>query len=79
MGQQLMESACINVQIIPNLRNWEEVLFLTDVPSWSPHAVFQATRLFVSSLNSRLVWMIPSPPPPPPLSAGAAPESVFTG
>ena len=31
------------------------MLFLTDVPSWSPHAVFQATRLFVSSLNSRLV------------------------
>ncbi len=42
-------------QIIPGLRNWEEVLFLTDVPNWTPHAVFQATRLFVSSLNARLV------------------------
>jgi Bystin len=43
------------LQIIPSLRNWEEVLFLTDVPSWTPHAVFQATRLFVSSLNAKLV------------------------
>jgi Bystin len=45
------------LQIIPSLRNWEEVLFLTDVPSWTPHAVFQATRLFVSSLNAKLVRM----------------------
>lgn len=41
-------------KIIPNLREWEEVLFLTDVPNWSPHAVYQATRLFISSLKSRL-------------------------
>ncbi|GFR48122.1 hypothetical protein Agub_g9949 [Astrephomene gubernaculifera] len=41
-------------KIIPNLRNWEEVLYLTDPDSWSPHAVYQATRLFVSNLNARL-------------------------
>jgi Bystin len=43
------------LQIVPNLRNWEEVLFLTDVEHWSPHAVYQATRLFVSSMNAKMV------------------------
>ena len=41
-------------KVIPNLRNWEEVLYLTDPERWSPHAVFQATRLFVSNLNARM-------------------------
>ena len=31
-----------------------QVLYLTDPEHWSPHAVYQATRLFVSSLNARL-------------------------
>ena len=39
---------------MPSLRNWEDILYLTDPSSWSPHATFQATRLFVSSLNARL-------------------------
>ena len=30
------------------------MLYLTDPPGWSPHATYQATRLFVSSLNARL-------------------------
>jgi essential nuclear protein 1 len=25
-------------KIIPNLKNWEEVLYLTDPDSWTPHA-----------------------------------------
>ncbi|KAG2432729.1 hypothetical protein HYH02_012863 [Chlamydomonas schloesseri] len=41
-------------KIIPNLRNWEDVLYLTEPESWSVHAVYQATRLFVSNLNARL-------------------------
>ncbi len=41
-------------KVIPNLRNWEEILYLTDPERWSPHAVFQATRLFVSNLNARM-------------------------
>ncbi|MEW5310506.1 MAG: hypothetical protein WDW38_002299 [Sanguina aurantia] len=41
-------------KIIPNLRNWEEVLFMTEPDNWSVQAVFQATRLFVSNLNARL-------------------------
>jgi hypothetical protein len=30
-------------KIIPNLKNWEEVLFLTDPESWTPHAVYQVS------------------------------------
>lgn len=30
------------------------MLFLTEPESWSPHATYQATRLFVSNLNARL-------------------------
>ncbi len=32
----------------------EQVLWLTEPESWSPHATYQATRLFVSNLNARL-------------------------
>lgn len=42
-------------KIIPNLTNWEEILFLTDPEHWSPHTVYQATRLFISNLNAKMV------------------------
>ena len=32
----------------------QQVLFLTEPETWSPHATYQATRLFVSNLNARL-------------------------
>jgi essential nuclear protein 1 len=41
-------------KIIPNLSNWEEILYITEPEKWTPHAVYQATRLFVSNLNNRL-------------------------
>ncbi|KAI8473188.1 MAG: bystin-like protein [Monoraphidium minutum] len=41
-------------KVIPNLRNWEEVLYLTDPDSWSPHATYAATKIFVSNLNAAL-------------------------
>lgn len=41
-------------KIIPNLSNWEEILYITEPENWTPHAVYQATRLFVSNLNNRL-------------------------
>jgi len=41
-------------KVIPNLQNWEEILFLTDPEHWSPHAVYQATRLFISNLNAKM-------------------------
>ena len=56
-------------KVIPNLQNWEEILFLTDPEKWSPHAVYQATRLFISNLNAKMVRIIfeacPRPPPAP--------------
>lgn len=41
-------------KVIPSLSNWEEILFITNPEEWSPHAVNQATRMFVSNLNSRM-------------------------
>jgi essential nuclear protein 1 len=41
-------------KVVPSLRNWEEVLFLTQPDSWSPQAMFQATRLFASNLNPKM-------------------------
>ncbi|KAJ4454431.1 putative Cell adhesion protein byn-1 [Paratrimastix pyriformis] len=41
-------------KIIPNLRNWEEVLALTNPEEWTPNAMYAATRLFASNLNSKL-------------------------
>ena len=41
-------------KIIPNLSNWEEILYITDYENWSVQATFQATRLFASNLNSKM-------------------------
>ena len=41
-------------KIIPNLSNWEEVLFLTNPSGWTAHATYQATRIFVSNLGSKM-------------------------
>ena len=40
---------------IPYTVNWEELLFITNPPKWSPHATLEATRIFVSSLNAKMV------------------------
>ena len=41
-------------KIIPSLRNWEDVLYLTDPDNWSPCAMRAATRIFASNLNPRM-------------------------
>ncbi|KAL3695058.1 hypothetical protein R1sor_008709 [Riccia sorocarpa] len=41
-------------KIIPNLSNWEELLYITEPENWTPNAMFQATRLFASNLNARM-------------------------
>ena len=41
-------------KIIPTLKNWEEVLYITDPDGWTAAAMFQATRVFVSNLNQRM-------------------------
>ncbi|RUS35552.1 Bystin-domain-containing protein [Jimgerdemannia flammicorona] len=40
-------------KIIPSLSNWEDVLYLTQPEQWTPHATYQATRIFVSNLKAK--------------------------
>lgn len=42
-------------KIIPQIANWEEVLFLTKPESWSPASTFEATKIFCSNLNGKMV------------------------
>ncbi|KAI7861849.1 Bystin [Spinellus fusiger] len=39
-------------KIIPSLSNWEEILYLTNPDTWTPHATYEATRMFVSNLKA---------------------------
>lgn len=39
-------------KVIPSLSNWEEVLYLTSPDTWTASAMFQATRIFASNLNT---------------------------
>ncbi|XP_036319939.1 bystin isoform X3 [Rhagoletis pomonella] len=38
-------------KIIPRLRNWEQILFITEPHNWSAAAIFQGTRIFCSVLS----------------------------
>lgn len=40
-------------KIVPTLRNWEDVLYVTQPESWSSQAVYEATKLFVSTLSAQ--------------------------
>lgn len=39
-------------KIIPSLPAWENILYITNPPSWTPHATLAATRIFVSNLKA---------------------------
>ena len=41
-------------KVIPSLKNWEEILFLTEPDGWSAAAMFEATRIFTSNLNAAM-------------------------
>jgi len=41
-------------KIIPALSNWEQILYLTEPETWTAAAVYQATRIFSSNLNSKM-------------------------
>ncbi|XP_049775599.1 bystin [Schistocerca cancellata] len=41
-------------KIIPHLRNWEQILYITDPPKWSAAAMYQATRIFASNLKEKM-------------------------
>lgn len=40
-------------KIVPTLRNWEDVLYVTQPESWSSQAVYEATKLFISTLSAQ--------------------------
>jgi essential nuclear protein 1 len=42
------------LKMLPHLKNWEQVLWLTRPDEWSPAATFAATRIFASNLNEKM-------------------------
>ncbi|SCU81179.1 LAFA_0C03158g1_1 [Lachancea sp. 'fantastica'] len=40
-------------KVIPSLNNWQDVLYVTNPPEWSPQLVYEATKLFVSNLTAK--------------------------
>lgn len=42
------------LKVLPKLKNWEEILQLTQPESWTPNATYQATKIFISGLNPKL-------------------------
>jgi len=41
-------------KVIPNLANWEEVLYLTNPLDWSPAACREAVKIFASNFNPKM-------------------------
>ncbi|RCK65624.1 Essential nuclear protein 1 [Candida viswanathii] len=44
-------------KILPSLKNWEDVLYVTNPDQWTPHATYEATKLFVSNLQANEAQM----------------------
>lgn len=42
------------LKMLPHLKNWEEVLWLTRPDTWTPSAIFACTRIFASNLNVKM-------------------------
>ncbi|XP_026764299.1 bystin [Galleria mellonella] len=41
-------------KMIPNLQNWEQILYITEPTTWSAAAMYQATRVFASNLKEKM-------------------------
>ncbi|XP_072766773.1 bystin [Anoplolepis gracilipes] len=41
-------------KIVPSLKNWEQILYITDPPRWTAAAMYQATRIFASNLKEKM-------------------------
>lgn len=41
-------------KIVPKLRNWEQILYITEPHNWSAAAMFQGTRIFSSVLSQHM-------------------------
>ncbi|VEU22757.1 DEKNAAC103847 [Brettanomyces naardenensis] len=39
-------------KVLPTIKNWEDILYVTNPDKWTPNVVFEATKLFVSNLPS---------------------------
>jgi essential nuclear protein 1 len=42
------------LKMLPNLKSWEQILWLTRPDDWSPHSVYACTRIFASNLNAKM-------------------------
>lgn len=40
-------------KIVPTLRNWQDVLYVTDPAGWSPNAIYEGTKMFVSNQQAK--------------------------
>mmetsp|Transcript_19616 Transcript_19616/g.21303 ORF Transcript_19616/g.21303 Transcript_19616/m.21303 type:complete len:355 (+) Transcript_19616:30-1094(+) len=43
------------VKVLPHLKNWEEILAITNPVTWSPAGTYAITKVFASNLNAKLV------------------------
>merc|ERR1711915_519938 len=41
-------------KVLPQFRNWEQLLYLTNPDEWSAAAMYQATRIFSSNLKEKM-------------------------
>lgn len=41
-------------KMLPSRKQWEELLYYTNPVEWTPHAHYQATKIFASNLNDNL-------------------------
>ncbi|KYN05916.1 PREDICTED: bystin [Cyphomyrmex costatus] len=41
-------------KLVPTLKNWEQILYITDPPKWSAAAMYQGTRIFASNLKEKM-------------------------
>lgn len=41
-------------KVVPTLRNWEQILYITEPHKWSAAAMYQATRIFASNLKEKM-------------------------
>ncbi|KAG5320256.1 BYST protein, partial [Pseudoatta argentina] len=41
-------------KLVPSLKNWEQILYITDPTKWSAAAMYQGTRIFASNLKDKM-------------------------
>ncbi|ODV82759.1 hypothetical protein CANARDRAFT_204570 [[Candida] arabinofermentans NRRL YB-2248] len=39
-------------KVLPTIKNWEDLIYVTQPESWTPQVVYEATKLFVSNLSA---------------------------